>query len=131
MSEPAIPPALTPEQWAEQHGFHLEDLVIRPEWRPPGFYESVELIDLEVGDAVVLRRKHFHAVAALLLRDQPFGFMREMAPSDERFALLSVLLTRARLAGVCTEEEYNAARDTVLDLKTAAARIAALLPPTG
>ena len=125
MSELTIPPALTSFVWrTKRFGYPQSGLLV-----------SLVGDTLHVcgctseDDCAGFRGADRHALAALALHGQPFGFTRNMAPSDERFALLAVLLTRARLAGVCTEEEYNAARDTVLDLKDATARITALLPP--
>jgi hypothetical protein len=95
--EPSIPPALTAEEW-------------RRVAEHPQEYVSAEAQEAAVGVG------SFHAVAAMALYGQPFGFD---------------FTDRDRLREIADEIDRRGLPDAWSDrLRDVAARIAALLPPT-
>lgn len=105
MSEP-LKPALTPEEWVKlegpigKEGFAPFDIRGGLLYLPDSYMEWAP------------SNRERHALAALCLHEQPFGFTR----NDVR--LLNAL--------VCTDRAWMNARKEILDL---IARIEALLPP--
>lgn len=108
MSE--IKPALTAEEWASREYRSGESTDVR-------FfeYEGRELMCIDAGCdyddyTAVLEPEHRHAVAALALYGQPFGFTREDAellrdledaPDDQRLAVSAV---RAKIEALLPPE---------------------------
>lgn len=100
MSE--IKPALTPEEWQRQQ-------VEREEHATSTVWESARFLGAEYLDA--------HAVAALALHGQPFGF------TWEDIATLDIAV------GATAALQAHGWEQEAAHLKTLRARIAALLPP--
>lgn len=114
MSEP-IKPALSPEEWvtldvARDAGTNFErdehgGTVFMDGWcRPP----------------------HTHALAALALYGQPFGFTREMVDALRAICCDASIMHSDRCVGV---GEYDEAAAKLALAESAVDRIAALLPP--
>lgn len=101
MTEPAIKPALTAEEWAA-------DSIRRD--TPSG---DVLVIVRDTNPSTQEAGGHHHALAAIALNGKPFGFSMEDLTAIEE----------AR--GALDNEQYGCAQR----LASLAARIAALLPP--
>ena len=118
MTDRDITPALTPDEWAAKQT-HCPDgqMCIAPHWNPkdnPGEYLC---IDAGVGSPEATARlgsDRRHALAALALYGQPYGFTWEDARLCRDIA--AYLADKGLLIGSG-------------ELSTVAARIAALLPP--
>lgn len=115
-----IEPALTPEGWerfgADRPGGFVEkfrDLFVGRPTRNMAFKvkgETVQVIELEEA----------HAIAAIALYGQPFGFTREMAQALRD-------MHEAAPEGVATTRQWEAIKGDLL--LAVADRIEALLPP--
>jgi hypothetical protein len=107
-----IKPALTPEEWAGPYPIERHDWTAQVKRRGDGTHR----LYLEVEWSPIDERASLHALAALALHGQPFGFTWEMHDALYRQAqhrmgdTMQDTQDRARLLGVCR-------------------RIAALLPP--
>ena len=109
-------PALTPEEWKAPKVY----------WRQPDKYDEgcgIDMTDPLNGDwlwvfdgswSVTLPTESRHAIAALALHGQPFGFTRED---------VTILLSEAE------QNELDGFEDVGVILRSLAARIEALLPP--
>lgn len=120
-------PALTPEEWAKKEA-HRPSLFGDT---PAELYltddgAGVGIMDLDGGastGSAVSRAGGGHALAALALYDQPFGFTRQDA--DDLSEVAFVLETPADSHGSGGEDNSDYA-DTI---RRIAAKIVALLPP--
>lgn len=133
-----IEPALTPEEWASQReGRWVTESVAREhggfgagELRHDLFtrmwYDSVEgvrvTVEQETGyeEDITIPHAAYHALAALCLHGQPFGFTREMA------AALEMCVRNFDGVDIEDAQYHEGAGDLA---REAIARIAALLPP--
>lgn len=117
MSE-EIKPALTPEEWAgEQPAMNRDDVLIYHD-PPPRGGGCIGITDRDPDDpsSVVILPEHRHALAALALHGQPFGFTWEDVD----------LLREEARSEYAIPDGMGFTGQELLDL---ADRIAALLPP--
>jgi hypothetical protein len=117
MSDETITPALTPGEW-EAHSMNRSGRV--GIFATPGSHVSV--VDEIGAEGVGIPARDCHALAALCLHGQPFGFTRDMAGA---IGALIEIVSGQRPATVAELREH------VLNADAAAARITALLPPDG
>lgn len=106
MSETSITPALTPEEWesGELDNAMLDD------------HDPARLFVYAAGYTHARNAKDRHALAALCLYEQPFGFTQEE-------------VTRLREEADSAESWYPGGPGSHDWLRALAAKIAALLPP--
>ena len=122
-----IGPALTPEEWAKRRKDvgpeHVSLAPLEPGLDPWGepWPDDPDPI-LEIGDGgdtgSAQKPEIFHAIAALCLRGQPFGFTRD-----------DVALIRELRAPLMSLKESDRGSSLARGLASLADRIEALLPP--
>lgn len=109
-----VEPALTPEEWADDG-----KPVVLGSWDDAYVDVRAGLVDDPDDDANAGRAPHprfAHAVAALVLRGQPFGFTWEMVDA-------------LRMVTPAEPETWHDAYAYRHELRAAVERVAALLPP--
>lgn len=115
-----IKPALTPKEWTEIAAAERGDFNCAP---------MIYLRAIEHRGTGPHQLDRPHALAALALHNQPFGFTWEDVDALERSA--REVFTQAR----DTDEDFVVLRKRMMDdqrqLRSLADRIAALLPPRG
>ena len=126
MSE-MVEPALTPEEWAagekraplENGGRPGDEALV-------AFHRGTVLVCEETEGATIVVPPLRHALAALCLHGQPFGFTWEMVNA---ISALAMPYAGDPLQGLSPEERSREISRIMALARDAAERIAALLPP--
>lgn len=123
-------PALTPEEWRDGYDSEGLAVVLRNSMGTPGMRVHVTVREHPLGGALGDARD-IHALAALCLHDQPFGFTREDVIRLRMFARWTEEdVAKVFRSGQAPHSDFGS--ESVADaqeLRALADRIEALLPP--
>ncbi len=125
-----ITPALTPEEWAELADGYI--WILQENGLSATLYGDGRLMLTTPTDSDALAERR-HALAALCLVGQPFGFTHDDADLCRSVAseiVLGLKDLQVRIGDPLRDEEQDSSCDLLaLRLRSLASRIASLLPP--